>query len=90
MNVVTSALKATVYYAVKAALDPGIPANGGFFDSVEIHAPLGTLVNPREPAPVAARTDACQRVADVVFGALSLALPDKIPLTATALSGSAD
>ncbi|WP_068799537.1 hydantoinase B/oxoprolinase family protein [Pseudonocardia sp. HH130630-07] len=76
INVVRSALEATVYYALKAALDPGIPANGGFFDSVTITAPVGCLVNPREPAPVAARTDACQRVADVVFAALATAVPE--------------
>ncbi|MEQ3549356.1 hydantoinase B/oxoprolinase family protein [Pseudonocardia nematodicida] len=76
INVVRSALEATVYYALKAALDPGIPANGGFFDAVTITAPEGCLVNPREPAPVAARTDACQRVADVVFAALAQAVPE--------------
>lgn len=79
VNVVRSALEATVYYALKAALDPGIPANGGFFDAVEISAPEGTILNPRSPAPVAARTDTCQRVVDAVFGALAQALPERIP-----------
>lgn len=79
VNVVRSALEATVFYAVKAALDPDIPANGGFFDSVRIDAPPGSLVNPREDAAVAARTDACQRVADVILGALAQAVPDRIP-----------
>lgn len=79
INVVRSALEATVFYALKAALDPGIPANGGFFDAVVIHAPPGTLVNPAPPAPVAARTDACQRVADVILGALAQAIPNRIP-----------
>ncbi|MGC5075578.1 hydantoinase B/oxoprolinase family protein [Agrococcus sp. DT81.2] len=79
VNVVRSALEATVYYALKAALDPGIPANGGFFDAVEISAPEGTILNPRPPAPVAARTDTCQRVVDAIFGALAQALPDRIP-----------
>ncbi|WP_219994806.1 hydantoinase B/oxoprolinase family protein [Pseudarthrobacter phenanthrenivorans] len=79
INVVRSALEATVYYSLKAGLDPEIPANGGFFDSIKISAPLGSLVNPKEPAPVAARTDACQRVADVIMGALAQAIPDRIP-----------
>lgn len=79
VNVVRSALEATVFYALKAALDPGIPANGGFFDAVKIYAPEGTILNPRPPAPVAARTDACQRVVDAVFAALAQALPDRIP-----------
>lgn len=79
INVVRSALEATVYYSLKAALDPDIPANGGFFDSITILAPLGSLLNPKAPAPVAARTDACQRVADVIMGALAQAIPTRIP-----------
>ena len=79
VNVVRSALEATVFYSVKAALDPEIPANGGFFDSVTITAPPGSLVNPRTDAAVAARTDACQRVADVILGALAQAAPERIP-----------
>ncbi|WP_150461964.1 hydantoinase B/oxoprolinase family protein [Nesterenkonia ebinurensis] len=79
VNVVRSALEATVFYALKAGLDPEIPANGGFFDSVEITAPEGTILNPRSPAPVAARTDACQRVVDAIFGALAKAAPHRIP-----------
>lgn len=79
VNVVRSALEATVYYSLKAALDPGLPANGGFFDAIGISAPLGSLLNPKAPAPVAARTDACQRVADVIMGALAQAIPSRIP-----------
>lgn len=79
INVVRPALEATVYYALKAVLDPGIPPNGGFFDAVGITAPEGSIVNPVEPAPVTARTDTCQRVADVVLGALAAALPDRVP-----------
>lgn len=79
VNVVRSALEATVYYTLKAGLDPDIPANGGFFDAVTITAPRGSLVNPLPTAPVAARTDACQRVADVVFLALAEAIPGRIP-----------
>ncbi len=96
INVVRSALEATVFYALKAGLDPDIPANGGFFDDVEIDAPAGSIVNPRPPAPVAARTDACQRVADVVLGALAQAAPDRIPagshssITYVTFAGEAD
>ncbi len=79
INVVRPALEATVYYALKAVLDPGIPPNGGFFDAVEITAPHGSIVNPVEPAPVTARTDTCQRVADVVLGALAEAVPQRVP-----------
>jgi N-methylhydantoinase B len=79
LNVVEGALLATVYYAVKAILDPTIPANGGFYRAITVDAPRGTIVNARPPAPVGWRTQTCQRIADVIFGALAQALPDRVP-----------
>ena len=79
LNVVRGALLATVYYAVKAILDPSIPANGGFYRAIAVEAPEGSIVNCRPPAPVGWRTQTCQRIADVVFGALAQALPDRVP-----------
>jgi N-methylhydantoinase B len=78
INVVYLALVATVYYALKALLDPTIPANGGFYRAIRVDAPEGSIVNARPPAPVAWRTQTCQRIADVVFGALAPALPDRV------------
>jgi N-methylhydantoinase B len=79
INVVYFALLATVYYALKAVLDPTIPANGGFYRAIAVRAPEGSIVNARPPAPVAWRTHTCQRIADVVFGALAQMLPGRIP-----------
>jgi N-methylhydantoinase B len=79
LNVVWLALLATVYYALKAILDPTIPANGGFYRAIEVAAPAGSLVNALPPAPVGWRTQTCQRIADVVFGALAQALPGRVP-----------
>jgi N-methylhydantoinase B len=78
INVVYLALVATVYYALKALLDPTIPANGGFYRAIRVEAPEGSIVNARPPAPVAWRTQTCQRIADVVFGALAPALPERV------------
>ena len=78
VNVVYLALVATVYYVLKAVLDPDIPANAGFYRAIEITAPEGSLVNARPPAPVAWRTQTCQRVADLVVGALAPALPARV------------
>jgi N-methylhydantoinase B len=78
INVVYLALVATVYYALKALLDPSIPANGGFYRAIRVDAPEGSIVNARPPAPVAWRTQTCQRIADVVFGALAPALPERV------------
>lgn len=78
INVVYLALVATVYYALKALLDPTIPANGGFYRAIRVDAPEGSIVNARPPAPVAWRTQTCQRIADAIFGALAPALPESV------------
>jgi len=79
LNVVWLALLATVYYALKAILDPAIPANGGFYRAIEVEAPPGSIVNALPPAPVGWRTQTCQRIADVIFGALAPVLPERVP-----------
>jgi N-methylhydantoinase B len=78
LNVVESALKATVFYAVKALLDPTVPSNAGFERALVIEAPPRTIVNCRPPAPVSARSETCQRIVDVIFGAMADALPDRV------------
>ncbi|MCR5182569.1 MAG: hydantoinase B/oxoprolinase family protein [Clostridia bacterium] len=70
-NCVPCALKATIYYSMLAVLDNSIPANSGFFDSINIIAEPGTLVWATEPAPVSDRESTTQRIADVIFGAFS-------------------
>src|SRR5262245_3634951 len=79
INVVYFALLATVYYALKAALDPTVPANGGFYRAIHVTAPEGSIVNARPPAPVAWRTQTCQRIADVVLGAFAQVMPERVP-----------
>jgi len=75
LNVPDSALKASVYYAVKALLDPELLPNSGMFDAISISAPLGTLTNPRFPAPVGARSITCNKIARALFGAFAPLLP---------------
>jgi N-methylhydantoinase B len=75
LNVPESGLKATVFYAVKALLDPGLLPNSGLFEAVRISAPEGTIVNPRFPAAVGARSITCQKVAGAIFGAFRGLLP---------------
>ena len=78
-NVTFPALKATVLYAVRALLDPSLPANAGFYDAVRIVAPPGSIVNAIPPAAVNNRSDTCQRIVDAIFGALAPALPSRVP-----------
>lgn len=78
INMVWTALQATVFYAVKALAFSNIPTNAGFQRPIRISAPEGCLVNAREPGAVGGRTDTCQRVVDAIFGALSQAVPDRV------------
>ncbi|OZI25015.1 MULTISPECIES: hydantoinase B/oxoprolinase family protein [Bordetella] len=74
-NLPQSALHASVYFAVKAMLDPELMPNNGMFQPIVITAPEGTITNPRFPAAVGARVTTAQRVAGTVIGALGQLLP---------------
>ena len=74
-NVPDSALRATVYYTVKTLLDPELLPNSGMFDCIEIRTEPGTLVNPRFPAAVGARSITCNKIARALFGAFAGLLP---------------
>lgn len=75
MNLPINALRATVYYAVKALLDPELVPNAGMFDPISISAPRGTITNPEPPAAVGARSITAQKVAGAIFGAFRGLLP---------------
>lgn len=75
VNLPDSALKASVYYSVKAVLDPGLLPNQGMIDPIRIVSEPGTIVDPRPPAAVAARAVTSNRLCGAVFGALYQALP---------------
>lgn len=61
-----------------AMLDPDIPKNEGFFNSVEINAPEGTCVNPRYGKSVAAGTHhPGSEVGEAIAVALSQAIPQR-------------
>lgn len=78
LNVIYTALLATSYYAVKAVIDPTILPNAGLSRPISVEAPHGSLLNCRHPAAVDGRIAACQRVADLVQGALAKALPGRV------------
>ncbi len=77
-NCVPCALKATVYYAMMSILDNTIPANSGFFDSIEIKAQPGSFVWAQEPAPTSDRETTTQRIADIIFGAFAKMDPTRV------------
>lgn len=78
INLTTNATESSVCYALKALLDPDVPNNFGVLDSFELVTERGTVVDCAFPAPVAARAHTCQRLADIIIGALAQALPDQV------------
>lgn len=78
VNVVYEALFATVAFALKATLDPDLWSNEAFERVVKIVAPLGSIVNPQAPAPVGGRGTTCQRLADLLLGAIGQFAPERV------------
>ena len=79
-NAVEAVTRSCLYYAVRVATDPSIPANHGCYRPLGLDAPEGSLVNARPPAAVAAgNVETSQRIADVLLGALAQAAPDRVP-----------
>ena len=66
-------------YAVRAALDPTVPANAGMFAPVRTVAPAGPVVNPVAPAPTQTGvSETAQRGADLLMMALAQAVPERV------------
>ena len=80
LNAVEAVTRSCLYYAVRVATDPTIPANDGCYRVVDLVAPSGSIVNALPPAAVAAgNVETSQRIADVLLGALAQAAPDRVP-----------
>ena len=76
INVTRNATQASVCYALKALLDPDAPNNQGVLDLPRLTVEKGSLLDAAFPAPVAARANTCQRIVDVILGALAPARPE--------------
>jgi N-methylhydantoinase B/oxoprolinase/acetone carboxylase alpha subunit len=77
-NVATSTL-AAVYYAIRTLTGDSAPNNDGCYRPVTLRLPEASIVNAKYPAPINARGVALARIADVVMGAMSKALPHRMP-----------
>jgi N-methylhydantoinase B len=91
-NMVWNATLAGVYYAVKAMIDPDLPPNAGYFRTVEVIAPEGTIFNALTPAAVGDRGSSGNILGDLIFGAFAKAVPERVmagcgPLHAITFSG---
>ncbi|MEP9352320.1 hydantoinase B/oxoprolinase family protein [Xanthobacter sp. KR7-65] len=78
INSTLSFVKSATYLAVRCVLDPDVPNNAGVYRCIDVTAPLGTVLNPHFPAPVAARALTGYRVVDTVLGALASIVPARV------------
>ncbi len=79
VNAVAAVTASAVAFALRSALDPTLPANGGMMRAVELVIPEGTVLAASAPAAVAAgNVEVSQRVADLCLGALAQACPGRV------------
>ena len=78
--ITSSCVRYVVRCVVEALLEQPLPAGGGAMTTVKLVLPERSIVNAGPPASVAAgNVETSQRIADVMFAALSQALPELIP-----------
>jgi N-methylhydantoinase B len=65
-------------YALRALMDKDLPVNHGFYESVRVIAPEGTVTNCKHPAPVVGGWETHVRLNDLIFKALSVPMPDLV------------
>ncbi len=79
-NAVQAVTRSCLYYAIRVATDPTIPANDGCYRNLELLTRAGSIVDASPPAAVAAgNVETAQRIADALLGALAQAAPDRVP-----------
>lgn len=66
-------------YVLKCLIDLDIPLNEGFYRPMEVIAPLGTAVNATHPTAIVGGWEVSMRLCEVLFRAVSQALPDRVP-----------
>jgi N-methylhydantoinase B len=75
LNCPLAVTRSACYFAVRVLTDPDIPPSAGTYRPVDVRAPLGSLLNARPGAAVAAgNVETSSRVADLVLGAFGRAL----------------
>ena len=89
INCTANTARSGIYYTLKALLDPDVPNNQGAIDAIECILPKGSILDAEFPAAVASRGQTVQRIVDVVLGALSSALPERVVAAANGANTTA-
>jgi len=80
INAVYAITLSAVLYVFRSLVSTDIPTNAGCMRPIRVLTRKGTIVDASFPAAVAGgNVELSQRIVDVVLGALSQAVPDKIP-----------
>ncbi|MFH1480137.1 MAG: hydantoinase B/oxoprolinase family protein, partial [Pseudomonadota bacterium] len=80
VNAVYSITLSAVLYVFRSLVEVDIPTNAGCLRALEVQTAKGSVVDARFPAAVAGgNVELSQRIVDVVLGALSEAIPARIP-----------
>jgi N-methylhydantoinase B len=80
VNAVFAITASAVLYVVRTLIDREISTNAGILRAIKITTKKGTVVDANFPSAVAGgNVETSQRIVDVLLGALSKALPEKIP-----------
>ena len=78
MNAPLAVTVSSAYFATIAFLEPETQPNSGAYRPIHVSAPEGCVVNPMEPAPVAAGNhETATRIFDTVLGALAQVDPSR-------------
>jgi N-methylhydantoinase B len=80
LNAVEAITLSAVLYAFRCLAAADLPTNDGCLRPLDVIAPAGTIVAARPPAAVSSgNVETSQRITDVLLGALSKALPGRVP-----------
>jgi N-methylhydantoinase B len=78
INCVMAYTYAMTAYALKCSLLPDIPNNEGMYRPITVTAPENTIVNPKYPAAVVARSNTGHYLPALVHAALQNVIPDRV------------
>jgi N-methylhydantoinase B len=80
LNAVRAITESATWYVVRSVAGSDVPVNSGTFAPVQVVVPKGSFLDADPPHAVAGgNVETIQRVVDAVLGAMSKALPSRIP-----------
>lgn len=78
INAPLSFCKSNVYAALRSVMGADVPNCHGYTRPIRVIAPDASVLNCTYPAPCGARGITGYRIVDCVFGALAMAVPDRV------------